>query len=130
MAKQFVFYGKSEEELKKMDAEEFTKLLPARQRRKLKRGLTDTQKKLLRKLKKKREKPVRTKARNMIIVPEMIGVKLEIYSGRDFVPVMIKTEMLGHYLGEFVLTRKRVGHGSAAVVCTRRVQAATLQSKY
>ena len=119
MAREFQYRGVSPEELARMPLEEFLKLLPARQRRTLSRGLTDVQKKLLKKMKSPRKKPVRTKSRDMIILPEMIGAKLEVYSGREFTPVTIRVEMLGHYLGEFVQTRRRVSHGSPGFGATR-----------
>ena len=49
----------------------------------------------------------------------MIGMKIQIYNGRDFVPVNITGEMLGHVFGEFALTRGRVKHGSAGVGATK-----------
>ena len=76
MAKKLLFRGKTIEELKEMDLEEFSKLLKSRQRRSLKRGFTEQQKKLLEKIRKNRGrgKPIRTHVRDMIIIPEMVGV--------------------------------------------------------
>ena len=52
------------------------------------------------------EKPdqVKTHLRNMIVVPEMIGSVMGIYTGKIFAPVEIKAEMVGHYLGEFAIS--------------------------
>ena len=119
MVKEFSYHGMKQEDLKNMTLEEFIKVASARQRRTLRRGLTDTQKKLLLKLKTPRKKPVRTKSRDMIIIPEMIGTKLEVYTGKEFMPVLILTEMLGHYLGEFALTRKKVSHHAPGIGATR-----------
>ena len=119
MAKKiFLYRGKELEELQKMSLEEFAKLLPARQRRSLIRGLSEKQKKLLKKLKIS-EKPVRTHCRNVIIIPEMIGKKIMIHNGKEWISVDLKTEMLGHYLGEFALTRKRILHSAPGVGATR-----------
>jgi len=121
MPKVFLYRGKTAEDLQKMTMEEFIPLLPSRPRRTLRRGLTDVQKNLLKKLRKNKDKskPVRTKSRNMPIVPEMFGTMVAVYSGKDYVPVTITPEMFGHYLGEFVQTRKRVQHGSPGFGATR-----------
>jgi small subunit ribosomal protein S19 len=55
----------------------------------------------------------------MIILPEMIGFSIKIYQGKEFVPVIIEPDMVGHYLGEFVLTRKRVAHSAPGIGATR-----------
>ncbi len=122
MAKVFTYRGYTLEQLLEMPLDEFVKLLPARQRRSLKRGLTPAQKKLLEKIKKVKKgvkKKLRTHCRDMIILPEMVGLTIEVHNGKDFVPVKITPEMIGHYLGEFALTRKKVEHGSPGVGATR-----------
>ncbi len=109
------------EDLEKMNLEEFSKLLPARQRRSFKRGLTKDQKKLIEKIRKFRgkDKLIRTHTRDMIILPEMIGSKIGVYNGKEFMSVIIDQIMVGHYLGEFALTRKRVKHSSPGLGATR-----------
>ncbi len=123
MSYEFKYRGKSLEELKGMSMEEFIKLLPSRQRRSLLRGLTHEQQKLLEKIRKYREKglnkPIRTRARDMIILPEMVGLTIHVHNGKEYVPVEIKPEMIGHYLGEFAITCKRVVHGAPGVRATR-----------
>ncbi len=119
MPKIFTYRGKTLEEMKKMTLEEFARLLPARERRSLlKRGLTEQQKILLKKLRSGKEF-VKTHVRDMIIIPEMVGKKIGVYNGKEFVPVEIKPEMIGHRLGEFAPTRKRVKHSSPGVGATR-----------
>jgi small subunit ribosomal protein S19 len=122
----FHYRGFTIEDLKKMNMDEFIQLLPARARRSLKRGLPPRQKKLLERLRrayraKKRGKDIltRTHVRDMVIFPEMVGLKIGVYSGKTFETVEIKPEMIGHYLGEFSLTRKRVQHGSPGIGATR-----------
>jgi small subunit ribosomal protein S19 len=122
----FHFRGFTLEELKKMNMDEFIQLLPSRARRSLRRGLPPRQKKLLERLRrayraKKRGKDLltRTHVRDMIIFPEMVGLKIGVYNGRTFEVVEIMPEMIGHYLGEFALTRKRVQHGSPGIGATR-----------
>lgn len=115
---EFTFRGKSLEELKKLTLDEFALLVPARQRRTIQRGLSEDHKKLLHKVKIK-DQNIRTHLRDMVVTPDMIGLKIAIHSGREFTPVEIIPEMLGHYFGEFVLTRKKVAHGAAGIGATR-----------
>ena len=122
----FKYRGFTLDELKKMNMDQFIKLLPARARRSLKRGLPPRQKKLLERLRrayraKKRGKDLltRTHVRDMIIFPEMVGLKIGVYNGMKFEIVDVKPEMIGHFLGEFSLTRKRVQHGSPGIGATR-----------
>ena len=66
------------------------------------------------------EKPVtKTHARDMIILPEMVGVTILIHNGKEFTPVEITPEMIGHYLGEFAITNKPVKHGSPGIGASR-----------
>lgn len=118
MAK-FVFRGKELEELQKMSINEFSKLLKSRNRRSLKRGLTEVEKKLLEKIKKHPEKFHRTKCRDMIILPDMIGAKIGIYNGKEYVTIDIRPELLGYRLGQLVMTRKKVEHSSPGFGATR-----------
>lgn len=118
MVKKFLFKGKSIEELQKMSLEQFAKLLPSRQRRTLLRGLKPEQKKILERLR-KAEKPVRTHLRDMIIIPEMVGKIVMVHNGKEWLRVDIKEEMVGHRLGEFALTRKRVQHSAPGVGATK-----------
>lgn len=115
---EFTYRGKTLEDLKKLNLEEFALLVPARQRRTIQRGFSEEHKKLLHKVKIK-DPNIRTHLRDMIVLPEMVGMKVNIHSGKEFVPVELTSEMLGHYFGEFVLTRKKVSHGAAGVGATR-----------
>jgi small subunit ribosomal protein S19 len=115
---EFTFRGKSLEELKKLSQDEFALLVPSRQRRTLQRGLSEDHKKLLHKVK-IRDPNIRTHLRDMIVLPEMVGLKIAIHSGKEFTPIDIVPEMMGHYFGEFVLTRKKVSHGAAGIGATK-----------
>lgn len=107
--------------------DEFIKLLPSRQRRSMLRGFSSRQKKFLERVKRAKrllrrgsKVPIlRTHNRDMIILPEMVGLKIAIHNGKQFVEVEIKPEMVGHYLGEFILTRKRVLHGAPGMGATK-----------
>ena len=122
----FHYRGHTLEELKKMNMDEFIQLLPARARRSLRRGLPPRQKKLLERLRrayraKKRVKDIltRTHVRDMLIFPEMVGLKIGVYNGKSYEIVEVKPEMIAHYLGEFSLTRRHVQHGSPGIGATR-----------
>lgn len=54
---------------------------------------------------------INTWSRDSMISPEMVGYTFGVHNGRDFIPVKIAEEMVGHRLGEFSLTRKFVRHG-------------------
>jgi small subunit ribosomal protein S19 len=119
MARVFTFKGKTLEELKEMNLEQFARLITSRERRTLLRGLRERQKKLLEDLRKYPDKFHRTHERDMVIVPEMIGKKIGVYSGKAYIPLTITERMIGHRLGEFVLTRERVRHSAPGVGATR-----------
>lgn len=116
--KEFTYRGKSLEELQALGLSEFAKLLTSSKRRKLKRGFTDAEKKFLAKLEKKGNN-VETQCRDMMVLPSMVGKTIKVYNGKNFVGVMIEAEMIGHILGEFVLTRNRVQHSAPGVGATR-----------
>lgn len=118
--KEFRFHGLAVEEVKKLSFEELMPLLPSRMRRSLKRGLTVRQNKFLKDMENAGpDEVVRTHLRDMIILPSFIGKKVAIHNGSDFQQVTIEPEMIGHYLGEFALTRKRVKHTGPGVGATR-----------
>lgn len=98
-------------------------LFPSRQRRKVLRGLSDGEKNLLAKLKVKNG--VKTHLRDMIVFPEMVGKTIKIHSGKEYIPIIIQEDMIGYYLGELVMTRKRVGHSGPGVGATRSSSGAT-----
>ena len=118
--KEFTYRGKTLDELKALDVREFAKYLKSRQRRAVLRQFQDIEK-FVSRLRKKlaKEKKLRTHKRDIIIVPEMVGMKIQIYDGHSFVPIEIIGEMLGHRLGEFAVTRKRVNHGEAGIGATK-----------
>ena len=116
--KEFTYRGKTLEELKRLSLTEFMMLVPARQRRTLKRGFTDQEKILLKKIR-SGKKEIKTHVRDMIILPEMVGITMKIYKGNSFEPVRIVPEMIGRCLGEFTYNRKRVEHSAPGIGATR-----------
>lgn len=120
MVKEFRFKGYTLEQLKQMTLEEFAKLLPSRQRRTFRRGMKEEHLKLLKSVRENNgQKPIRTHVRDMIIIPEFVGKMFAIHNGKDWSTVVIKPEMMGHYLGEFANTRKRVMHSGPGIGATR-----------
>ncbi|MFH1063478.1 MAG: 30S ribosomal protein S19 [Candidatus Woesearchaeota archaeon] len=116
--KEFLYCGKSMDELQAMGLKELADLLPARARRKIKRGFTEGEKTLLKNLR-ATTKPLKTHCRSMIVLPEMVNRTIKIHSGKGFEDVLIQPEMIGHYFGEFAQTRKKVAHSSPGVGATR-----------
>jgi len=118
--KEFQFHGLSLEELQNLTIEEFLPMVPSRIRRSLSRGLTQNQHKLLNDIQKaEKGEVIRTHLRDMIILPSFIGHKIAIYNGSTFHEITIDPLMVGHYLGEFAITRKRVKHTGPGVGATR-----------
>lgn len=116
--KEITIKGKTLDELRKMSTNELAQLLTSRQRRSMKRGMTEQQNILIKKIR-SNEKNIETHCRDMLILPEMVGVIIKVHQGREFVPVAIEAEMIGHYLGEFALTRKKVAHNAPGIGATR-----------
>lgn len=126
MPKEFAYRGHSLNSLAAMSMDEFINLLPSRQRRSLQRGLTAEQRILLEKLREAKEAQkqgkdinLKTHVRDLIILPEMVGAKIHVHNGKEFVGVEIKPEMISHYLGEFAITNKPVRHGTPGIGASR-----------
>ena len=126
MAKENTFKGKTLDELLKMSCQEFAQLCNARARRSLlRRGFDKNLEKDIRSVRKKLKegakdlKPIRTHKRDAVIVPQMVGLKFGVYNGKEFSVVEVAMDMLGHYLGEFTLTRQKLKHGKAGIGATR-----------
>jgi len=126
MPKEFTYRGNTIDGLQSMSMDEFIRLLPSRQRRSLQRGLTPEQRTLLEKIRRARKvlnegekAAIKTHARNMVILPEMVGVTVLVHNGKEFTPVEIAPEMIGHYLGEFAITNRPVKHGSPGIGASR-----------
>ena len=121
---EFTYRGYTLEELQDMELDEVAELLPARQRRTITRGLSVQQEKLRDRAAEAGEQetandPIRTHLRGMPVLPEFVDLTFEVYTGQSFERVRIEPEMIGHYLGEFQLTRTSVEHGQAGIGATR-----------
>ena len=60
-----------------------------------------------------KKKPIKTWSRNSTIIPEFVGHSFLIHNGKNFIPITVSEEMVGHKLGEFSPTRKFSGHTPA-----------------
>jgi small subunit ribosomal protein S19 len=119
MPKDFKYRGKTVEELKAMSMDEFIRLLPSRKRRSLRRGLSNEQRIILEKLRRDTGRPIRTHARDMVILPEMIGKSIHVFNGKEFIEVRMNEKMVGHYLGEYAITMNPVRHGRPGIGASR-----------
>jgi len=123
LPKEFKYRGYTLEQLQNMSFESLLMLLPSRQRRSLNKGISDEKRKLLEEVRAARDgklnKPIKTHARDMPILPYMVGLTIHVHNGKEFVPLTIKPEMIGHYLGEFVITNKKVVHGTPGIGASR-----------
>ena len=118
--KQFTYRGKTVDELKALDVREFAKLLPSRQRRTVLRNFQKLEDFLSRaKIKVERKKQIKTHSRDLVIVPQMVGMRIQVHKGNGFSQVDVVGEMLGHKLGEFSFTRNKVTHSKAGVGATK-----------
>ena len=116
--KEFLFRGNTMEELLAMPFDEVLELLPSRARRTYVRGLNYEQQLLVDKLKES-DGPVRTHRRDIPIIPEFVGKTVSVYNGKEFKEFEIKPEMIGHFLGEFALTRRTPQHSGPGVGATK-----------
>ena len=57
-------------------------------------------------------RPIKTWSRRSMVMPEMVGLTIAIYNGRQHVPVVVNEDMVGHKLGEFAPTRTYRGHAA------------------
>jgi len=118
--KEFRYRGLSLEELQKFSIDELLPLFTSRARRSLRRGLTGKQEKLLNDIKKSgKGDTIKTHLRDMIILPSFVGHRIDVHNGKEFQRVDIQSYMIGHYLGEFALTRAKVKHTGPGVGATR-----------
>ena len=56
------------------------------------------------------KRPIKTWSRRSMITPTMVGLNIAVHNGRQHIPIFIQEDMVGHKLGEFVLTRTFRAH--------------------
>ena len=117
--KEFTYRGFTMEELLEMPFDDVLGLMPSRVRRTFIRGLNEEQKVTFDKIVSGEIDVVRTHRRDIPIMPNFVGKKVAVHNGKEFKEIEIKPEMIGHYLGEFAMTRKSVRHSGPGVGATR-----------
>lgn len=126
--KQSLYRGKSLQELQELPLDELVELLPARQRRSLARPQywTHERSKLLGKLRNAKaameegkEIIVRTHVRDFVVLPEFVGLTVEVHNGREFEKIELTLDKVGNYLAEFAHTRQLVRHSAPGIGATR-----------
>ena len=58
------------------------------------------------------KRPIKTWSRRSMVLPEMVGLTIAVYNGKQHVPVYVNEDMVGHKLGEFAPTRTYRGHAA------------------
>ncbi len=122
MPRVFTFRGKSGDELKKLSKEQYLSMVTSRQRRAIKRNSLDYRE-LIDKIEAAKkinsDKPIKTRVREAVILPDWIGRKIAVHTGKEYKDMVITEEMLGHRLGEYAFTTKRVQHSAPGIRATR-----------
>ncbi len=122
MARIFTFRGKTLEELQGLKLEEFAKLVKSRQRRAIRR-MSYAYKTIIAKAEKAKKsnsgKAVKIHLREAVVIPSWVGMKFAVHDGKAFQELTVAPEMLGHRIGEFVYTVKRVVHSAPGIRATR-----------
>jgi small subunit ribosomal protein S19 len=59
-----------------------------------------------------RREVIKTWARRSTIMPQFVGVTFQVHNGKNFIPVLVNEDMVGHKFGEFAPTRTYTGHGT------------------
>lgn len=122
MAEKIAFRGKTATELATLTNADYLKMVKSRQRRSMMRnglGYKTLLAKVERYQAKGITKTIRTHIREAVILPSWIGLKFAVHNGREFLPVNITANMLGHRLGEFAYTTKPVKHSAPGIRATR-----------
>ncbi|MCL4115751.1 UNVERIFIED_CONTAM: hypothetical protein GTU68_021148, partial [Idotea baltica] len=114
----YSFRGYTPDQLYELNQEQLVELFRARQRRRFDRSILLVIQKLSINITEK-PTPVKTRLRDCIIMPEMVGNFVGVYNGKVYNNVEVKFDMIGRYLGEFSLTYRATRHGKAGVGATK-----------
>jgi small subunit ribosomal protein S19 len=118
--REFSYRGRSLEELRALSLADLAKILGARARRSIRRGFNDETSRFFERMSSTpTEKTVRTHCRDALVLPAHVGRKVAIHNGKEFKEVEVRPEMIGHYYGEFALTRRFEKHSGPGVGATR-----------
>ncbi len=118
--REFTLRGHTLPELQAMSLADLSKVLSARARRSIRRGFTsETQRFLEKILAHPKDAPLRTHCRDALVLPGHVGHRVAIHTGKEFKEIEVRAEMIGHYYGEFALTRRFEKHSGPGVGATR-----------
>ena len=118
--REFSLRGKSLEELRAMSLEKLAGVLGARARRSIRRGFNDETGRFFERMRSTpAEKVVRTHCRDALVLPQHVGRRVAVHTGKEFKELEVRPEMIGHYYGEFALTRRFEKHSGPGVGATR-----------
>jgi len=118
--REFTLRGKTLPELQAMSLEELAKIVTSRARRSIRRGFnTETTLFFERMRSTDPAKVVRTHCRDALVLPEHVGRRVAVHNGKEFKEIEVRPEMIGHYFGEFSLTRRFEKHSGPGVGATR-----------
>jgi small subunit ribosomal protein S19 len=118
--REFTYRGLTLPELQALSLEQFAKIAPSRTRRSIRRGFNAETTAFYERLgSTPAEKVVRTHCRDALILPGHVARRVAVYNGKEFKEVEIRPEMVGHYYGEFCLTRRFEKHSGPGVGATR-----------
>jgi small subunit ribosomal protein S19 len=122
MAERIAFRGMTPSELAKHDMKDYNSMITSRERRSIKRNGLEYRKlveKVAAHIASKSQKPIKTTIREAVILPQWVGLKFEVHNGKEWKPVFVTANMLGHRLGQYSHTTKRVIHSDPGIRATR-----------
>ena len=118
--KEFMLRGRTLPELQELPLSELAKLLGARARRSIRRGFNSETTIFFEKMRSSPKDAVMwTHTRDALVLPDHVGRRVAIHTGKEFKEVEVRPEMIGHYYGEFALTRRFEKHSGPGVGATR-----------
>lgn len=119
-SKDVYYRGQLLADLQKLGVREIARYLPSRSRRSVLRNF-QAHEKFIQHCEEQavRKKKIRTHLRDLVVMPRLVGLTIGIHNGKAFHDVLITPIMVGHYLGEFALTRTKVVHGTAGIGATK-----------
>jgi small subunit ribosomal protein S19 len=122
MVERIAFKGLLANDAASLSNDQYLKLIKSRQRRSIKRNSLQYRELLLKVAEMKKaanKKPIKTHIREAVILPSWIGLTFSVYTGKEFQQFEISAGMLGHRLGEFAYSTKRVLHSAPGIRATR-----------
>jgi small subunit ribosomal protein S19 len=118
--REFTLRGLTLPKLQELTLPELGKLLSARARRSIRRGFNADQQRFLEAIAEHpKEQAVRTHCRDVLVLPNHVGHRVAVHNGHEFKEIEVRPEMIGHFYGEFALTRRFEKHSGPGVGATR-----------